>query len=483
MRRAFTSHLALLLAVNLLVKPLYLFGVELGVQNVVGTEAYGRYATYFAFALLFGVVYDLGLQNYNAVTLSRTPALLRERLPVLLALKLAVSGAYVLLVLAAAYLLGAELAEFRLAGLAALYHAGLSLLNLLRTNLGAQERYAAGSLLSVVDRLALVIVVGGLLAFAPVLARRVLTVEAFLLAQVGAVALGSVLVVAATRLEPGQRWLRWDRAELRGLVRAAVPYALVLALTTAYTRVDVVMVEALHPAGAREAGVYAAAYRFLDAANMVTFLFASLLIPMLAHGLREGQPVAPLLRQAGGYVYAIAVGAAAYATAFAEPLVTALLVEADEAWGPPLRVLMWSSLGTGFTYVYGSYLLVRGELRRLNVLFAAALVANVALNALLIPGLGAVGAAAATTATQLIVAGVEYAWSVARVREGALSVRAMGGFTAGLLGGTYGLTLLGLGWATGLITTAAIALGLAFGTGLWGDPRALVALLRSRGGA
>ncbi len=71
MRKAFATNLAILLAINALVKPAYLLGVDLGVQNVVGTAAYGRYAYWFSFTFVFATVLDFGLQNYNAVTLSR----------------------------------------------------------------------------------------------------------------------------------------------------------------------------------------------------------------------------------------------------------------------------------------------------------------------------------------------------------------------------------------------------------------------------
>ena len=60
-RRNFSLNLIFLLALNLLIKPFYLFGVEVGVQNAVGAEAYGLYYAMFNFTFLFNVILDLGI--------------------------------------------------------------------------------------------------------------------------------------------------------------------------------------------------------------------------------------------------------------------------------------------------------------------------------------------------------------------------------------------------------------------------------------
>ena len=60
----FSINLVFLLGLNLLVKPIYLFGVELGVQNAVGAEDYGLYYAMFNFTFLFNVLLDLGINNF-----------------------------------------------------------------------------------------------------------------------------------------------------------------------------------------------------------------------------------------------------------------------------------------------------------------------------------------------------------------------------------------------------------------------------------
>ena len=226
MRRAFATNILLLLAVNALVKPAYLLGVDLGVQNAVGTVAYGRYAYWYSFAFVFGTVLDFGLHNYNAVTMSRRPELIRERLPVTLSLKLVLSLAYVTVVLAAAAASGAPAGDLYLVGLILLTQVALSTWQLLRTNVAAQGKYQTNSLLSVADRAQLLLLGAAVLLY-PALSAYV-TVERFVVAQLVALVVAIAVTLYVTDVEAGQRWWRWDGAELKALLTAAAPYALTL---------------------------------------------------------------------------------------------------------------------------------------------------------------------------------------------------------------------------------------------------------------
>ncbi|MDV7402501.1 hypothetical protein RZS08_64360, partial [Arthrospira platensis SPKY1] len=51
---------------------------------------------------------------------------------------------------------------------------------------------------------------------------------------------------------------------------------------TAYNKIDGVFLGILMDDNGYQAGVYASAYRFYDAANMIGYLFAALLLPMFA---------------------------------------------------------------------------------------------------------------------------------------------------------------------------------------------------------
>ena len=66
MKREFIINVILLLFINFLIKPVYIFGIDARVQNLVGTEAYGTYFAYLNFVFLFQFINDPGIQNWNA---------------------------------------------------------------------------------------------------------------------------------------------------------------------------------------------------------------------------------------------------------------------------------------------------------------------------------------------------------------------------------------------------------------------------------
>jgi O-antigen/teichoic acid export membrane protein len=477
MRRVFASNLILLLAINAIVKPLYLFGIDLGVQNAVGTDEYGMYMTWFSFAFLFGVIYDLGLQNYNAVTLAKTPELLRQRLPLMLSLKLALSLVYALVVLAAAYFLDANVRELQLVSLAVVYHACLSILQLLRTNLGAQGSYQFNSVVSVVDRLLLILVVGSLL-LNPAWHDWV-TIELFFVAQIIALLITIGVAISGTYLSEGQRWWSTDSLEVGSLLKQSLPYGLGLLLSTVFTRIDMVMLEQMLEEGYHTTGVYAASFRLLDGVNMVGYMFATLLIPMLSKLVEAKAPARPLLQQAAGYMAAFSVGVAVFTMFNADEIMALLYKDSTSDWSVVLQWLIWASVSIGLTYVYGSFLLSHQKIAAINWMFFAGLVLNIVLNYLLIPTHGALGAAIATVATQGLVVSLQW-WLSSRILKNEPSSGRWWSLPLYLIGCLlvgYGIHLVGFGLVLALLLQISVCLALGLATGLLAD---IFALLKSR---
>ena len=75
MQKKFVVNLALLLFLNLLVKPFYILGIDAEVQNQVGAEDYGMYFSIFSFSnprndihafwRFFGVQRDILIAAYK----------------------------------------------------------------------------------------------------------------------------------------------------------------------------------------------------------------------------------------------------------------------------------------------------------------------------------------------------------------------------------------------------------------------------------
>lgn len=481
MRREFAFNLALLLGVNALIKPLYLLVIDVGVQNTLGTDEYGQYAFWFSFAFMFGVLYDMGLQNYNAVTLSKNPGLLQERLPVMLSLKLVLSVVFALFVFAAAILYGVSGRELIIVGLAASYHTILSFLQLLRTNLGAQAKYAFNSLVSVSDKALLLLVLGAVLLIPSL--RAQLTVELFFLTQIGALLVSILLTIWGTHTERGQRWFAWDPKAMKALIWATLPYGLILLLATAFSRVDMVMLNMLSPEKYYEVGKYAGAYRLLDGINMIGFMFATLLLPMMSKQVSAGETAGSLLRQASGYMAALGIGFAAWTSFHGSALMNMLYTEATPDWGSTLSWLMWAAVGIGLAYVYGSYLLSQGKLTFINQAFAIAVLINIGLNWILIPSYGAKGAAIATVFTQIGVALVEFVACSRIVGKGGISRRwwPLPVYAGVVLATAYLFSPAVVGVLASLALQVASCFIAGLLTGVLADPRELFAKLKAGG--
>ena len=74
MQRKFIFNLLFLIGLNLLIKPLWIIGVDRVVQIRLGFESYGVFYALLNVSYLFNMLLDLGIQNYNVrkVTAEKT---------------------------------------------------------------------------------------------------------------------------------------------------------------------------------------------------------------------------------------------------------------------------------------------------------------------------------------------------------------------------------------------------------------------------
>jgi O-antigen/teichoic acid export membrane protein len=190
-------------------------------------------------------------------------------------------------------------------------------------------------------------------------------------------------------------------SEVRGLIRALLPFAAAFLLLTAFYKVDILLLERWR--GMLDAGLYAASYRFVDVAQALAVVIATALYPRLSRlGDRPGRPAARTLE-----LMALAsVPAASLLWIVREPLVSALFgtgyAGAGEALGWLAPALPFLAMNALATFV----LAASGRASAVARAYAAGLLVNVALNALWIPGLGAAGAARAMLVSEVALCGL-----------------------------------------------------------------------------
>ncbi len=167
------------------------------------------------------------------------------------------------------------------------------------------------------------------------------------------------------------------------------------------------MLERLLPDGAEQSGVYASAYRLLDAANMIAFLFAGLLLPMFAKMIKQKEAVDELVKLAFSLLVVpalvVAIGSYFYQYHLMDMLYKEHIKESAEVFG----VLMFCFVAISTTYIFGTLLTANGNLKELNLLATVCMIINVSLNIYLISEYKATGAALVSLITQLVFALVQ----------------------------------------------------------------------------
>lgn len=407
MNRAFLLNIILLVFINLLIKPLFIFGIDLGVQNSLG-EQYGLYFALLNLTYLSQIINDFGIQSFNNRHVSQHPHLLPKYFPNLLAIKALLSLTYVLVTLAIAWFwLGYSGEVLPLLLVLLINQVLVQLILFLRSNISGLGHYRTDSLLSALDKLLMLVTCGAIL-WGHVLP---LTLLSFALSQTLALLLTALVVFLVLRrlalfsVRPSwaKNW-RAGRPALYSLFRQSLPYALVVLLMFAYTRLDAVLLERL--AGAAHADVYASAFRLLEACNMFGYLFASLLLPMFARLIKQKVSVAPLVSLSFKLIWVGSVTLSA-AIFFAR--------EGLLRWMMPLRIseyrfdvlgmLIWAFVPVSVTYIFSTLLTARERMMRMNRFFLVGIAIDLILNIVLIPKWQAFGSAVAAVVTQIFISG------------------------------------------------------------------------------
>ncbi len=411
MQKNLLSGLFWILLANVIVKPFWILGIEVGVQNAVGNEMYGFYFAIFNLAYIFNILLDLGVTNFNTRNIAQHPQLISKHLSGILAVKLLLLGLYMVVAFSAGLLLGYGSDEFRLLAWLTVAQFLNSLILYLRSNFEGLLLFRWDSLFSVLDRL-LMIVICGLLLWGPQLSLFSLhfTIYHFVYAQVGAYALSALLALVVIARKARLRRLRWDWRFALVILKKSAPFALLVLLMASYNRIDPILLRRL--ASDAAAGVYAGAFRLLDALTMIPYLVSIPLLPVFSRQLKgaygEGAEPADTVRATVRLVLPpvllFAVGTATLCALFANPLMALLYHGNGEAYVPVFRVVIFGLVPICLTYVFGTLLTAGGRLRQLNLFATVTLVLNVGVNLLLIPRFGALGSAWASLTAQSFMA-------------------------------------------------------------------------------
>ncbi|MEY4926867.1 MAG: hypothetical protein RI894_1303 [Bacteroidota bacterium] len=400
LKRDFVLNILFLLAVNLLIKPFFIFGIDRSVQNEVGPAEYGMYFSMLNFTYLFQIVIDFGIQNFNNRNIAQNSQLLNKYFSHIMVLKFGLAIIYSLIVIFAAILFNYSWEHLNILLLLVCNQIFISFTFYFRSNISGLQHYFTDSLLSVLDRVLLIIICSVLLWANPF--GQHFRITWFVYAQTATYSATALIAFSQVYKHLKAVKLKWNKAFQWWLLRESFPYALAIFLMSVYTRIDGVMIERM--IDANESGLYAAAYRLLDASNMIGLLFAGLLLPMYARQLKDGTPVLQLSRFSFKTIWAASAALASGSFAFRNELMHLLYNGANDYSGELLGWLMLSFPAVCTMYIFGALLTSNGNLRQMNWLFGFSVVFNIVCNFILIAKFKALGGAYSTLITQYIVA-------------------------------------------------------------------------------
>jgi O-antigen/teichoic acid export membrane protein len=391
MQRKFLLNLLLIIFINLLIKPLYIFGVELHVQNLLGSNSYGLYYSLFNLSFILSIIVDPGITNYNNRHIAQNEHLLSTSFSKITTTKIWLSGIYIVAITLYALAIGFNGYEWQLCGLLVLGQIFNSFTLYNRSNLAGLHHFKTDTFISILDKL---IMIG---ICAPILFFNVFTeqfdIRMFILFQTISFGGSALISFYFVKKHTAHFSLSVNRSDFKEILKNSYPYAILASLMLIYTKSDTVLIKELHPNGNEEVGIYAAAYRLIDALNMIAVLFSGLLYPIFSRMIKEKQALAGLVKTAFSILVLPAIVFALFASMNANPIMLFLSKNHALESAEVFRIIIFTFIFICVGYVYGTLLSANGNIKLLNKIALIGVCINLILNIIFIPKYGALASA------------------------------------------------------------------------------------------
>ena len=466
---------------NLLVKPFWILGIDRTVQNIVGAEDYGFYFVIFNFSFLFNILLDFGITNYNNRNIAQHHHLLNKYFSSIVIIKLLLAVVFTVVTLSFGFLIGFNAAQMALLVVMCFNQFLLSFILYLRSNISGLLLFRTDSLLSVLDRV-LMIIICSVLIWGHVTSST-FQIEWFVYAQTSAYLLTAIIALAVVVKKASFKRLNWNMPFFVMIIKQSFPFAVLVLLMTFYNRIDPVMIERLLPdkLGDEQAGIYASAYRLLDASNMIAYLFSVLLLPLFSRMIKNKESVVQVMKLAATLLIIISSIVAFASHFYSYELMDLLYVAHVQESSDVFRLLMFGYIAISTTYVFGTLLTANGNLKYLNIVAGCGMLLNLILNLVLVPRFLAVGSAYASLVAQFTTAIVQVLlvqW-IFKYKINYKFLFTILIFVAGLWFISYFSRMLFDNWMYNIVVMLASSLLLAMGLGLL-NLKGFVQILKSK---
>ena len=401
-QRKFITNLLILLSLNLLIKPFWILGIDRSVQNIVGVQNYGFYFAIFNFSFLFNILLDLGITSFNNKNIAQNDHLLNKHFSSILILRFLLAVFYLIITMTAGFIIGYNASQMWLLLIMAFNQFLITFILYLRSNISGLHLFKTDSLISVLDRV-FMIGICGVLLWGHVFSTP-FKIEWYVYAQTIAYFITAIIALLIVTKKASFRKLKWNKLFFLMIIKKSLPFAVLILLMTFYNRIDSVMIERMLRGsnGSEQAGIYASAYRLLDATNMIAYLFSVILLPLFARMLKHKESVEQIVKLSYTLLITAAIIIAIGSNFYSFELMHLLYKEHIAASSAVFSLLMTGFIAISTTYVFGTLLTANGNLKQLNIIAAGGMIINICLNLILIPKFQAKGSAYASLVTQFL---------------------------------------------------------------------------------
>jgi len=455
MNNKFLKNIIFLLFINLLIKPFWILGIDAVVQNTVGDTSYGLYLAISQFSYLFYILLDLGLTNFNNRNIAQNNQLLSKHFVGISQAKILLTVVYFIVIFLVGWIIGYRGEQMKILAIVGFNQVLLSFILYVRSNISALLLFKTDSMLSVLDRI-LMILICSFLLWSGVFPRENFNIYWYIYSQTFSYIVTLAIAVFIVLKHTGKLTIRINIPFVIMIIKKSLPYALLVLLMSFYNRLEPVLIERILPEdiAATQTGLYARAYRLFDAGNNISYLFSVILLPLFAAVIKEKGDLQGLVKQSFSILLSmtciIAVLCIFFSRDFMElryPQQEGELLEDFQyriaESSKILIILMGSFVSISVTYIFGTLLTANGNLKYLNIVAAFGVVINLTLNFIFIPHFQAVGAAFTSLCVQFTTCVIQFfiAKKVLNIRLGTSFWLRLIVFIAAISSSTYLISL------------------------------------------
>jgi O-antigen/teichoic acid export membrane protein len=377
MRKDFIINIIIIVAANIAIKPLWIFGIDRNVQLHLGDAQYGLYAALINLSIIFNILLDMGLTNLNNKLVAEDGKLMQQNLLNMAVVKMFLFGIYCIVLLVSAFGFRYNTyAIYLLSGIAVIQFLN-SFLTFLRSNISAHQRFKTDSLLSIADKL-LVILFVGFIFLSPALKSN-FTIFQFVYCQIIAYLLVIALAIFYTKKMVNQQ-LHFSWQQFIPIIKQTIPYAILILLMGIYLRSDLFLLERWLPDGSYQSGMYIKSFRLLDAFNMIGFLFAGMLLPLFVKLLAESKSIFPLLKLSTTLLLPASFAISIFCCYYASDILQLLYHNADAQFVFSFRLVIAIFPAMCVMNIFSTMLTSAGKINTLILITGIGAVASIVFN-------------------------------------------------------------------------------------------------------